>query len=69
MSEAAALPHLNARATLAGAGSVTLGAASFPRAQLWSLENWFAGRMPQLPDLADPFTGKAIPDVMQTRFF
>lgn len=59
----------NARAALAGAGTLTLGASTFPRAQLWSIEDYFSGRMPHLPDLADPFTGKAIPEEMQTRFF
>lgn len=59
----------NARAVLAGAGSLTLGASTYPRAQLWSIEDYFMERMPRLPDLADPFTGKAIPEAMQTRFF
>ena len=57
----------NAEAELAGAGELTLGAASFPRAQLWSIEDWFADRLPRLPALADPFTGKAIPEELQTR--
>lgn len=58
----------NAEAELAGVGELSLGASTFPRAQLWSIEDWFADRLPQLPALADPFTGKAIPEEMQTRF-
>ncbi|MCY3720508.1 MAG: site-specific DNA-methyltransferase [Anaerolineaceae bacterium] len=58
----------NAEAELAGAGSIVLGASTFPRAQLWSIEDWFTDRLPMLPALADPFTGKAIPEELQTRF-
>lgn len=58
----------NAEAELAGVGELSLGASTFPRAQLWSIENWFADRLPHLPVLADPFTGKAIPEELQTRF-
>ena len=58
----------NAEAELAGVGELSLGASTFPRAQLWSIEDWFTDRLPKLPLLADPFTGKAIPEELQTRF-
>ena len=48
------------RAEAAAAGTVEIGAASYPRVQLWSIEDWFADRAPRLPPLADPYTGKAM---------
>ena len=59
----------NARAAMAAAGELKLGATVYPRAQMWSIEEYFAGRKPQLPPMADPFSGKAIPAELQTRFF
>lgn len=59
----------NASAELANAGQLTLGASVYPRAQLWSIEGFFAGTMPELPTMADPYTGRALPDELQTRFF
>ncbi len=60
----------NAEAELASVGHFTPGATAYPRAQLWSIEDWFAQPRvrPQLPDLADPYTGKAIPKEIQTLF-
>ena len=48
------------RAEAAAAGTIEIGAASYPRVQLWSIEDWFADRAPRLPPLADPYTGKAM---------
>ena len=42
------------------AGYLVRGAARYPRAQLWSIADYFDGRLPELPPLADPFTGKAM---------
>ena len=47
-----------ARAEAAGAGTITFGTSSYPKVQLWSVSQWFAGERPDLPALADPYTGK-----------
>ena len=47
-----------ARAEVAGAGSVMFGTSTYPKVQLWSVSQWFAGERPDLPALADPYTGK-----------
>ena len=41
-------------------GFLTLGATEYPRAQLWSIQDYFDNRMPLLPALADPYTGKPV---------
>ena len=38
-----------ARAEAAGMGDVTLGAERYPRVQLWSIDDFFAGRRPIPP--------------------
>ena len=38
-------------------GEVTVGAERYPRVQLWSISDYFEGRPPVLPSLADPWTG------------
>lgn len=58
----------NAEAAAEKAGELRIGASIFPRAQLWSIEDYFAGKMPELPAMADPYTGEDIPEEMQTRF-
>ena len=50
----------DAKREVAAAGSVKFGAQSYPRVQLWTVEDYFSGRFPSLPPLADPFTGKAM---------
>ena len=47
-----------ARAEAAGAGTITFGTSSYPKVQLWSVSQWFEGVHPDLPALADPYTGK-----------
>ena len=47
-----------AHAEAAKRGNLRLGATEYPRAQLWSIRDYFADRMPSLPALADPYTGK-----------
>ena len=37
-----------------------MGASRYPRVQVWSIADYFDGRFPHLPALADPFTGKAM---------
>ncbi len=46
-----------ARAEAAAMGEVTVGAERYPRVQLWSIKDYFEGRRPELPSLADPWTG------------
>ena len=48
----------SARAEAAGAGTITFGTSSYPKVQLWSVSQWFDGGHPDLPALADPYTGK-----------
>ena len=55
----------NAQAEARGLKTEKIGATSYPRVQLWSIEDHFADREPKLPALADPFTGHA----MQTDVF
>ena len=47
-----------ARAEAAGSGTIGFGTSTYPRVQLWSVEQWFAGERPDLPAMADPYTGK-----------
>ena len=47
----------DARAEAAAMGEVTVGAERYPRVQLWSISDYFDGRPPVLPSLADPWTG------------
>lgn len=48
----------SARAEAQGMGKVRVGASEFPRIQLWSIRDYFNGRLPVLPAMADPYTGK-----------
>ena len=48
----------NARAEIASKGDFTVSGQRFPRAQLWSISDHFDNRLPTLPMLADPYTGK-----------
>lgn len=50
----------NADRELAGFGLLQQETASFPRLQLWSIEEYYDDRLPQLPTLAHPFTGRAL---------
>ena len=50
-----------ARAETREFGSVRVGAAEYPRIQLWSIYEWFEnGATPRMPSMADPFTGEEI---------
>ena len=41
-------------------GNIKFGASSYQRAQLWSIYDYFNGKYPNIPPLADPYTGKAM---------
>ncbi len=49
-----------ARAEVRQQGELHVGAGRYPRVQLWSAEELFEGRMPTMPTVADPNTGRAI---------
>ena len=48
-----------ARAEAAAAGTIRIGGDEYPRVQLWTIHDYFEGRTPKLPMLADPYTGEA----------
>ena len=54
-----------AHAEAAKRGKLRLGATEYPRAQLWSIHDYFDDRMPHLPALADPYTGKPVQGSLQ----
>ena len=49
-----------ARTEAAQLGEIAVGAGRHPRAQLWSIEEYFADSGPDLPALTDPYTGRPI---------
>ena len=49
-----------ARTEAAQLGEIAVGANRHPRAQLWSIEEYFDGVRPNLPALSDPYTGRPI---------
>lgn len=50
-----------ARAEARGAGHLEIGARRYPRAQFWSIAHYLQdNRLPDLPPLADPHTGRAM---------
>ncbi len=54
-----------AHAEAAKRGTLRIGANEYRRAQLWSIHDYFDDRMPQLPALADPYTGKPVQGSLQ----
>ena len=50
----------NARVDAASKGALTVGAQEYPAVQLWSIADYFDNRLPSLPTMADPFTGREI---------
>ena len=44
----------------AGKGDITVGAETYPRAQLWSIAEYFDDRMPRIPTMLDPNTGQPV---------
>ncbi len=41
-------------------GEIAVHATRYPRMQLWSIADYFDGRMPQLPPMTDPHTGNPL---------
>lgn len=50
----------NARMESLSSGQIQVGASSYPRMLIWSIEEYFDNRLPQLPTMSDPYTGKAM---------
>ena len=57
----------DAHAQATGLGEIELqGAAqTYPRAQLWSIADYFESRAPQMPPLANPYTGEPMQKTLQ----
>ena len=53
-------PRSSAWSETAGKGQITVGAQSYPRAQLWSIAEYFDDRMPRIPTMLDPNTGQPV---------
>ena len=49
-----------ARAAVANAGTVRVAGYDYRRVQLWSIDEYFQGRLPQMPIMTDPYTGKRL---------
>ena len=41
-------------------GKIRYGVSEYPRAQLWSIHDYFNGTQPAIPPMNDPYTGKQI---------
>ena len=50
----------SAWAETASKGRITVGAETYPRAQLWSIAEYFDDRMPEIPTMLDPNTGQPV---------
>ncbi len=53
-----------AKSEMARLGEITVGASVYPRVQSWSVQDYFAGRLPSLPPMNDPYTGKPMRTVL-----
>ena len=49
-----------ARQAVAEMGTIQIGARTYPKLQIWSVEELLEGTWPSLPDMADPYTGKRV---------
>ena len=57
----------NAKREASAVGYLELGVNRYPKAQFWSIEDYFQNRHPTLPPLADPYTGKPMQmDILTT---
>ncbi len=50
----------NAKVEVQKAGKIKIGANSYNKVQIWSIEDYFDDKKADLPSLADPFTGTAM---------
>lgn len=51
-------PTAAARRELARVGHVQIGSREYPKVQMWSIRDYFEQRLPDLPGMADPYTGQ-----------
>lgn len=51
-------PTVAASRELAGMGRVRVGSRDYPKVQMWSIRDYFEQRLPELPGMADPYTGQ-----------
>ena len=51
-------PTAAASRELAGMGRVQVGSREYPKVQMWSIRDYFEQRLPELPGMADPYTGQ-----------
>ena len=49
-----------ARAEVAGAGKISVSGYPYRRMQIWPVSDYFDGRLPALPMMTNPYTGKPI---------
>ena len=56
----------DARSAASALGTIEVGARRYPKLQMWSIEELLKGQLPDLPDMADPYTGERI---RQTELF
>ena len=57
-----------ARNEVARLGTVQIGHHVYPRVQLYSVESRFRGRLPRLPDMINPYTGKPLQRALPLTF-
>ena len=50
-----------ARSEAAKVGKIRVGGRDFRRMRLWPISDYFEGRLPPLPTMTDPYSGRAIP--------
>jgi len=43
---------------IASMEQISVGASVYPRVQLWTIADYFQNRLPNLPPLNNPYTGK-----------
>ncbi len=50
----------SAKMEMISTGKIQVGISSYPRMQIWSIKDYFDDRLPRLPTMNDPYTGKAM---------
>ena len=50
-----------ARSEAAAVGKIRVGGRDFRRMRLWPISDYFEGRLPPLPTMTDPYSGRPIP--------
>jgi len=48
----------HAKAEVSAMGKLKVGISEYPRVQLWSIADYLENRLPNLPPMANPYTGK-----------